>query len=228
VRRQLLLTAAGLVALALSIPLALLGRAVLATPAAVARTDVDWPGDAHVQHKRAPAMRVAESLLAADRAQRLFAVAHAYRHAAAEPAVAMASITPIRLAQMIRDLRSADERAQAHVMVGAIFALPAGNGTVSFDLVRELGGSRLLEQAAEEFRIAASIDERNEAAKYDLELLLKRGAISRASPRSSRNGKRGSKQQRNSQQTQRRRRGRSSRSTLEEHNGGIYANGTGY
>lgn len=226
-RRQLLLTAAGVAAIVLSIALVLLARAVLATPAAIARTQVDWPANARVQRGRSPEERVAARLLAADRAQRLFAVARVYRHAAAVPAVAMASITPVQLAQMTRRLRSADERAQAHVMVGAIFALPAGNGTISFDLVRQLGGGRLLEQATEEFRIAAATDEHDEAAKYDLELLLKRAAIAQASHRQ-RAGKRGSKQQTESQQSRRRRRGRHARATLEEHNGGIYRNGTGY
>jgi hypothetical protein len=224
VRRELLVAIAGTVALALSIPLALLGRAVLATPTEVAGVDSDWSGNARVRQERTLAERAAASMVAADRTERFAAVVRAYRRAAATPAVGAASMAPVRLAHLAHRLRDADERTQAHVMVGAVFALPAGNGTVSFDLVRQLGGARLLQEAAAEFRAAARIDDRNEAAKYDLELLLKRDAIAR---RSRSNG-RPAGQRPNAKQTRQQRRNASTRRRVEEHSAGIYSTGRGY
>jgi hypothetical protein len=133
-------------------------------------------------------------------------------------------MAPVRLAQLARRLGNADERSQAHVMVGAVFALPAGNGTVSFDLVRQLGGARLLEQAAAEFRAAARIDDENEAAKYDLELLLKRDAIMRRSAGSGRP----EGQRPNARQARQQRRNARTRRRVEEHSAGIYSTGRGY
>jgi hypothetical protein len=216
-----LVAAAGAVALALSIPLALLGRAVLATE--VTRLDAGSL-DNGVRQNRTLAERAAASLLAADRAERFAAVVRAYRRAAAAPAIGAASMAPVRLAQLARRVDNADERAQAHVMTGAVFALPAGNGTVSFDLVRQLGGARLLEEAAAEFRAAARIDDQNEAAKYDLELLLKKDAIAR---RSAGNG-RPAGQRPNARQTRQQRRNASTRRRVEEHSAGIYSTGSGY
>ena len=109
-------------------------------------------------------------------------------------------------------------------MVGAVFALPAGNGTVSFDLLRQLGGARLLEQAAAEFRTATRIDDQNEAAKYDLELLLKREAIARGSAA---NG-RPDGQRPNERRARRQRRNADTRRRVEEHSAGIYSTGRGY
>ncbi len=220
-RRQLLVAVLGAVALALSIPLALLGRAVLATPTDVTAVE---PGTARAQEDRSPAERAAASLLAADRAERFAELVRDYRRAAATPAVGAASMAPVRLAQLARSLRNADERAQAHVMVGAAFALPAGNGTVSFDLVRQLGGARLLEEAAAEFRAATRIDDRNEAAKYDLELLLKRDAIARRS----RSERRPAGQRPSTRRARQQRRNASTRRRVEEHSAGIYSTGRGY
>src|SRR5262249_23366072 len=76
------------------------------------------------------------------------------------------------VAALARGIRSASERSQAHVMVGALFSLPAGDGSITFARMRLLGGNRLLTQATEEFRRAVVLDDRNEAAKFDLELVL--------------------------------------------------------
>jgi hypothetical protein len=222
VRRQVLVAAAGAVALALSIPLALLGRAALATPTEA--TSLDAPVNGSVRQHPTLAERAAARLLAADRSDRFAAVVQAYRRAEATPAVGAASMAPVRLAQLARRLGNADERSQAHVMVGAVFALPAGNGTVGFDLLRQLGGARLLEQAAAEFRAAARIDDQNEAAKYDLELLLKRDAIKRRSAANSRPAG----QRPNARQARQQRRNASTRRRVEEHSAGIYSTGRGY
>ena len=227
-RRRLVVAAAGVVALALSIPIALLGRAVLSTPTTVAQRDVRWPSDVRVS--RAPTLpeRAAATLLGVDQPEGLLTIARAYRHAAALPAFATASLTPVRLAQATESLDSAQERAQAHVLVGAILALPAGNGSMSFDALRRLGGGRLLDQAAAEFRAAASLDDRDEAAKYDLELLLKSETASRASrrPTSSRSSSR--KQPASRRQVRKRRRSKASQTRRRERTAGIYGTGSGY
>lgn len=226
-RRRLGLAAAGAAALALAIVLALVGRAVLATPAAVAREGRGWPEGARVERSHGVAERVAASLLAADRAERLYAIARAYRRAAASPATSATTLTPVQLADQTRRLGSPLERAQAHVLVGAVLALPAGNGSISFDAVRQLGGGRLLDQAAEEFRAAAILDDGNAAAKYDLELLLKRAAMTRASRRND-SRQRSTKQQGKQRQRSRRHRRKSTRASLKRHAGAIYSNGSGY
>ena len=211
-RRRALLTALGTAALAASVLLALLGRAVLATPTAVSRATADWPDTAPVVEGTALQDRAARYLLAAGREERLLAIARAYRRAALSPATDVTSATPLRLAELARGLPR-QERAQAHVMVGAVYALPAGTGGVSFDVVRQLGGGRLLQQAADEFRAAASLDDRNEAAKYDLELLLKADAQSRSAQRSKRAAHRSRRQASRRQTRQHRRTPRSARFT---------------
>ena len=96
----------------------------------------------------------------------------AYRKATADSTEPTDSGTPMRLAALARGIKPASERSQAHVMVGAVFALPAGNGSMSFARMRLIAGGRLLAQAVEELRRAVLLDDRNEAAKYDLELVL--------------------------------------------------------
>jgi hypothetical protein len=156
-RRPLLAFAAGAAAIALAVPLVLLGRAVLATP--------DRAGSTGAFD------RAANWLLGVRNDDAFFELVRAYRRADSKSTVD--SATPVRLATLARRIGPRTERAQAHLMVGAIFALPAGNGSVSFGRMRQFGGGPLLDQAAQEFREAAMLDERNEAAKYDLELVLR-------------------------------------------------------
>lgn len=187
--RRALLTAAGLAALAASIPLALAGRTAL-----------------HPSLKTSP----------------LQPVAAAYAEASASPAQAPSDL-PLRLARLSAGIRSAHERAQAEVVVGAALALPAGNGSVGFDAVRQVGGGRLLDQAAGEFRAAALLDDTNEAAKYDLELLLKSLPKPQAAQRQQRRSR-----QRSGQKVERRRRVKHARGSREQHAAGTSAPGSGY
>lgn len=158
-RRSLLAVAAGVTAIALAVPLVLLGRAVLATPDRSASTGAFD--------------RAADWLLGVADDDAFFALVRAYRRAVADPGSSVDSATPIKLATLARGIGPRTERAQAHLMVGAIFALPAGNGSLSFGRMRQFGGGPLLDQAAQEFREAALLDDRSEAAKYDLELVLR-------------------------------------------------------
>jgi hypothetical protein len=100
----------------------------------------------------------------------------------------------LRLAELARQVGSPTARSQAQVIAGAAFALPAGTGGLGFDAVRRLGGASSLEQAAQEFRAAIAADDRNEAAKYDLELLLKADARSRSAQPSKRSTHRSRRQ----------------------------------
>jgi hypothetical protein len=226
-RRELVLVVAGLAALVLAIPLALLGRSVLETPAAVARANAAWPDGAKVSRNRSLVDRVADQLLATDRAEAFARIVAEYRRATSDPVFAVEPINPVRLSKLIEALRSDGERAQAHVLVGAIFARPAGNGEVGFDAVRRAGLGLLLDQAVEEFRSAARIDDRNENAKYDLELLLKQQAMSRAKRQSTRE-QRAKEQQPAKQRAKRRKPGPRDRSSEVELHAGIYEVGSGY
>ena len=216
---------AGVCALVLAVPVALLGRAVLATPAAVARESVDWPARTHVVQSDGLADRAARSLLGAGSPGRLSQIALAYRRAAAAPALSDTSATALRLAELARHVSSPAARSQAHVIAGAAFVLPAGTGGLGFDAVRRLGGGASLEQAAQEFRAAIAADGRNEAAKYDLELLLKSEARSQRAPH--RQGKPPQQQARKRRHVPPR--NRSSRHVRRERRpGALYANGSGY
>ena len=158
----------GAALLALAIPVALLGRSVLSAPdrAEAART----PAGRH--EARSAFNRAADWMLGVSSSSQFFRVVRAYRKDMADSSEPLDSGAPVRLAALARGIRPAGERAQAHVMVGAVSALPAGDGSMSFARMRLIGGSRLLAQAVEEFRRAVLLDERNEAAKYDLELVL--------------------------------------------------------
>ena len=224
-RRPLVQVVVGVCALVLAAPVALLGRAVLATPAAVALEARAWPAGTQVVSSRSLAERAARVLLAADRAERLARIARAYERAAASPALVDTSVTALRLAQLARHVGSASERADAKVMAGAVFALPAGSGAIGFDTVRRLGGGASLAEAAQEFRAAVLGDTRNEAAKYDLELLLKAEARPAASRH--RRGKAAARQERKRQPKRVGRRG-SRHAPAKRHPGGVYSTGSGY
>jgi hypothetical protein len=159
--------ALGAALLALAIPLALLGRSVLSAPdrAEATRTPGAEP-DANSAFDRA-----ADWLLGVHTSDPFFRIVREYRKVTAD-ASQLDSGAPVRLAALARGLRSPSEQSQAHVMVGAVFSLPAGNGSMSFARMRLIGGGRLLTQAVEELRRAVVLDDRNEAAKYDLELVL--------------------------------------------------------
>jgi hypothetical protein len=155
------------------------------------------------------------------RGSTLDTVAAAYGKASAAPAQTPADL-PLQLARLSGGIRSPRQRAQADVLVGATFALPAGNGSVGFDVVRQLGGGRLLDQAAGAFRAAALLDDGNEAAKFDLELLLKAQSASKTTQqrRSDRSRSKARQQERS-----RRKRPRGSR---EQHAAGTSPGGSGY
>lgn len=224
-RHPVVAAVVGFCALALATPIALLGRAVLATPAAVARESRDWPSKARVVQSHGLAERAARSLLAAGDPEQLSQIARAYRRAAGSPAISDTSATALRLADLARHVGSPAGRSQAEVIAGATFALPAGTGGLGFDAVRRLGGASSLEQAAQEFRAAIAADDRNEAAKYDLELLLKSEVRSRASKH--RRHKPSKQQARKRRHTPPQKRSKR-RASAKEHRGGIYSNGSGY
>ncbi len=225
-RRSLLLAALGVAALGLSIPLALLGRAVLAAPDRVELAHMDRPAGARVEESRSFFERVADGLLGANRQDPFLALVREYRHAISAPTPVMASPTPILLATLAREIGPRSERSQAHLMVGAIFALPSGTGAMSFARMREIGGGRLLGQAAGELREAALLDDRNEAAKYDLELLLK----SQAGSLSSRAIHRGTKKTKNptGHKKQKGSDAKHPRTRRQLRQGGVYGSGKGY
>jgi hypothetical protein len=174
VRKTLAIGAAATLALLLAIPLALLGRAALATPDAVARQTVDGSAGIRVgvQH-RSRAERAAWRLLGADRSEPFAQIVQIYRTVAALPALAGQPTWSVRIAHLIPRLRSPEERAQAYVMAGRLLALGAGDGLGVLQDNDSPGAQALLAQATDDFRAALRNDPASEEAKYDLELLLR-------------------------------------------------------
>jgi hypothetical protein len=230
VRLPLLAAAAGIAALCLSIPIALLGRAVLAMPGQSELAAIDWPAAAQAHEQSSLFERAADGLLGADHPDEFFALVRGYRQAASGasgPTGVTSSANPVGLARLAREVGPVSERSQAHLMVGAVFALPAGRGSISFTRMRQItGGGRRLAQAAEEFRVAAVIDDRNESAKYDLELLLESQARSlppRSTSRATTNVNRPSDQSKHAGDDV-----RHAPTRRRLHQGGIYGSGKGY
>lgn len=225
-RRRVLTGALGAVALALSIPLAMLGRAVLATPAAVARETGSRPAAVRVgQRPRSPADRAAWRLLAADQVEPFAEIVRTYRSVVALPALSGQPTWSIRIARLIPRLRSPQERAQAFVMAGRLLALAAGDGLGVGRLGDSSGVAALLGQAADDFRAAALEDAANEDAKYDLELLLRQQAARSSSADGT--GGQAKKASQPQPPAEKRRLGVPSAESDLNH-AGVYATGSGY
>ena len=220
--RRPVFAAAGVAALAASIALALLGRAVLATPAAVDRAAAAWPESVHVgARQRSLADRTAAYLLAADRADAFNEIVGIYRNAIALPAAAGDPRGPVQITRLIPRLRSPEERAQALVMAGTLLAYSAGAGFgVVLPRQDQAPTAIVLGQAREDFRAAVRSDPGNEAAKYDLELLLRQQqAQSKPPPQGHKRKK--------TPTTQDKRR-KTTPANGQEHHAGIYKTGSGY
>jgi hypothetical protein len=182
VTRRLVLAAVGALALVLAVPLVLLGRAALATPAAVARQTQPASVSVGPAH-RSLAEKAAWNLLGADRGEAFAQIVQTYRTVAALPALAGQATWSVRIAGLIPKLRSPEERAQAYVMAGRVLALGAGDGLGVSEPNDSAGARALLAQAADDFRAALRNDPGSEEAKYDLELLI-RQQLARAERRS--------------------------------------------
>ena len=224
-RRPLLVAALGAVLLGLSIPLALLGRAVLATPDRIEAARAGASAGRTIQEGRSLFDRAADGLLGVGGDDPFADLTREYRRTTAASGSFADSATPVRLATLARSVRPRSERVQAHLMVGTVFSMPAGNGSMSFGRMRQMGGGRLLTQAVEEFREAALLDDRNEAAKYDLELVLK----SQTAPFAALSGRRQTPTQRPS--GQKRHQGQDAkhpRTRRKLRQGGVYGSGSGY
>ena len=101
-----------------------------------------------------------------------FKLVRTYRRAVADTSLTIDSSTPVRLGTLARRVGPRTEQAQAHVMVGTVFALPAGNGSMSFTRLRQIGADACSTRRPRSSGPASLLDDRNEAAKYDLELAL--------------------------------------------------------
>lgn len=221
-RRRVIVAASGIAALAVSIALALLGRAVLATPAAVDRAAPGGPDRAQVAVRhRSLADRAAASLLDADRADAFNEIVAIYRSAVELQAAAGDPRGPVGITRLIPRLRSPQERAQALVMAGTLLAYSAGSG---FGAVLpasvQAPTTIVLAQAREDFRAAIRSDPGNEAAKYDLEFLLRQQkAQSKPKPPA---------RKRKKTPTAQNRRKKTKTANGQEQHAGIYATGSGY
>jgi hypothetical protein len=222
VRRRVITATVGIVALVVSIALALLGRAVLATPAAVDRAAPGGPDRAQVTvRRRSLADRTAAFLLDADRADAFNEIVAIYRSAVELQAAAGDPRGPVGITRLIPRLRSPQERAQALVMAGTLLAYSAGSGFGAVLPAREQAPTAtVLAQAREDFRAAIRSDPGNEEAKYDLEFLLRQQqAQSKPKPPA---------RKRKKAPTAQNRRKKTKTANGQELHAGIYATGSGY
>lgn len=220
-RRRALTAGVGVALLVLAVALALLGRAVLTTPAAVERAGTAWPSSVRVAAtQRNLADRAAASLLAADRNDAFAEIVGIYRDAVSLLAAAGEPRGPVRISHLIPKLRSPAERSQALTMAGTLLAYSAGAGLgVVLPAGAQAATATVLAQAREDFRAAIRSDPGNEEAKVDLELLLRQQAEQERKPKPS-----PTKKSPTTQDT----RTKNKSTSGQEHHAGIYATGNGY
>jgi hypothetical protein len=183
VRRALLLAcAAG--ALLLGVAALALGRSVRAVPAAIHREDATIVAVAPglTIGPRSPGERAARAAVGAPDRHRYFEALQLYADAARAAGLGDAfgdvdtlqgehGTNELRIAGLLADLHDPRERSQAATMLGTLILLYSANG-------RAAGGPQLVQQAVGDFQDAVRSDPRNDAAKYDLELLLRLHAAS--------------------------------------------------
>jgi hypothetical protein len=221
-KRPVVTAVAGIIAILVSIALALLGRAVLATPAAVDRAGTAWPERVHVATRDTdPFDRAAASLVGTGHAGAFDQIVAIYRNAVALQAAAGDPRGPVGITRLIPRLHSSQERAQALVMAGTLLAYSAGAGFgVILPRSDQAATATVLDQAREDYRAAIRDDPGNETAKYDLELLLRQQRAQSA--------QRPQAQKRKKAPARQDRRQKTTRANGEEHHAGIYATGSGY
>ncbi len=221
-RRRLVLAFAGLVVLAASVALALVGRAVLTTPAAVALGGPGLPSRVEVAARRPDlAARAAAALLDSGPEERFARVVGIYDNAVSLLASAGDPRGPVAISRLVPSLHSPQERAEALTMAGTLLAYSAGAGFGALLPARDQAPTAVvLAQAVADFQAAIRSDPTGEAAKYDLELLLRqRNAQAPPKPAARRRKKAPATQDHHVKPT---------RASGQEHHAGIYATGTGY
>jgi hypothetical protein len=195
-RHRLRLLVVALVAVALALVAAWLGRGFLVLDAAAARQDVALQGGVRLQHRpEAVNVRFAALLDQRHRSSALAQILTAFRAATVPHGRSLAPQTqPVdaeaEIAKLVPRLHDRGERAQAEVVLGILLAAAAGNGNGTLESGQGTGGNLLLAQALHHFQEAVRFDPTNEDAKYDLELLLQEAA---RTPKSTKPGKRGHK-----------------------------------
>jgi hypothetical protein len=216
---------AGLVALALSIPLALLGRATLATSEKVDRALTEWPAYATVHPARRPTFeRAASALLGAGRAEHFAAAVSTYRRASAPPVFDVPPETLAAELHAISGLPPGKARAQGLLMLGTLFVLATGgDGRILGGANARKESGNLIREAMDDFRTAIVMDGGNDDAKYDLEVLLRLQIASQPAPRKAKPGKGKHKPPAGPRRAANRTLNRS-----ELNHAGVYVAGTGY
>lgn len=211
---------AGVALLVVAIALALLGRAVLATSSTAA---VSWPTRADVHARGGDLVdRAASSIVGADSSAAFDQIVAIYRNAIALQAAAGDPRGPVRITRLIPKLHSPQERAQALTMAGTLLAYSAGAGFgVILPRSDQAATASVLGEALQDFRAAVAADPANEAAKYDLELLLRQQRAQAPPPRHA-------QKRRPKPQAQQDRRRQPRPGNTAEHHAGIYESGSGY
>jgi hypothetical protein len=182
-RRALLLLAAALLVLAGAATIGF-GLAVGAVPGALAREDAAIANaDASLSlGKRSGAEQAARRLVGAPDRRPYAEVLRRYADMTQAAGVGDAfgdvdSIegqhggNELQIAGLLSRLHDRRQRSQAATMLGTLILLYSSNGKVT-------GGAQLVQQAARDFQSAIVDDPANDAAKYDLEQLLRLHAAS--------------------------------------------------
>jgi hypothetical protein len=183
VKRAVLLAWAAAVLL-LGVAALALGRSVHAVPAALHREDATIVAVAPGLSigPRSTGERIARAAVGAPDRRTYFQALQLYADATHAAGVGDAfgdvdtlqgqhGTNELRIAGLLAGLRDQRERSQAATMLGTLIMLYSANG-------RATGGAQLVQQAVADFQDAIRSDPRNDAAKYDLELLLRLHAAS--------------------------------------------------
>jgi hypothetical protein len=211
--------------LGISIPLALLGRATLATPTRVERALAEWPTSATVQPARRPPFeRAATTLIGAERAEHFVAAVRTYRQASTPPVFDVAPETLASELHAISGLPPGRARSQGLLMLGTLFVLATGgDGRILGGANARKESGNLIREAMDDFRAAVVTDDGNDDAKYDLEVLLRLQIAAQPAHRKLKPGK----GKRRSPSGPRRAAARTLNRTELNH-AGVYVAGTGY
>jgi hypothetical protein len=183
---------AGLILLGISIPLALLGRATLATQTKVERALTEWPAYATVgrESDAPPLERAASSLVGAGRAEHFADAVRTYRRASSPPVFDVPPETLASELHAISGLPPGKARAQGLLMLGTLFVLATGgDGRILGGANARKESGNLIREAMNDFRTAIVMDDGNEDAKYDLEVLLRLQIAAQPAPRKAKPGR---------------------------------------
>ncbi|MDX6503954.1 MAG: hypothetical protein QOE29_1079 [Gaiellaceae bacterium] len=181
--RRALVAGVASLALLLGVAAIALGLAVHAVPAALQREDAALADvEPDLTLGRPVSTRIARALVGAPDRRPYLEVLRRYADATGAAGLGNAfgdvdtlqgqhGANELQIAGLLGRLHEPRQRSQAATMLGTLILLYSSNGKAA-------GGAQLVQQAAGDFQEAILADPANDAAKYDLELLLRLHAAS--------------------------------------------------